>query len=244
MKRIILVGLLAASLGLFTSGASQEGSLKIQYFGHACFLITWPNGTSFLLDPFDPSLGYDMPSPQPSAVLVTHDHFDHNYVKMAKGEPEVINGLTDTKDWSNIATTVKGIIVKSVNTYHDDELGGRRGKNSAFVMEGQGWRVAHLGDLGHKLGQKMVEDFGRVDVLMIPVGGLYTIDAKTAQEVVEQLNPSVIIAMHYKTDKVSLPIEPPDAFVAGKLGVNRKDTNTIELSKLPDSTVYFILDYK
>jgi L-ascorbate metabolism protein UlaG (beta-lactamase superfamily) len=244
MKKGIITGILLATLGMSTAWAEEKKPLKIQWFGQSCFLITWPNGTTFLIDPFSPDVGYDMPSPRPDAVLITHPHFDHNYVAMAKGNPQVIRGLTDSKDWNKVSTLVKGVVVKSVGTYHDDQFGAARGKNTAFIMEGDGWRVVHLGDLGHDLGPALVEQFGRVDVLMVPVGGTFTIDAKGADKVVKKLKPKVILPMHYKTDKVSLPIAPVEPFLVGKLGVNKKKGNLLELKELPDEQVIFVLDYK
>lgn len=244
MKKLILIGLLALALGPGAVRAEDQKPLKIQFFGHACFLVTFPNGTSILTDPFDPELGYDLPNVKADAVLVSHEHFDHNYVQMAKGEPEIIRGLSDSKDWQEISRFVGGIWIKSIKSYHDDSLGGKRGKNTIFLMEGDGWRVVHCGDLGHGLGDPLVKEIGRVDVLLVPVGGSFTINHGGADLVAERLNARVIIPMHFKTDRVKLPINKVDNFLAGKLGVNRVNGNELELKELPDSRVIYVLDYK
>jgi L-ascorbate metabolism protein UlaG (beta-lactamase superfamily) len=247
MKKCLFLGLVslfAVSIGLGPAESAEQKPLKIRWFGQSCFLITWPNGTSILIDPFNPKVGYDMPSPRPDAVLVSHEHFDHNYIEMARGNPQVIRGLTGGGDWNKVSTLVKGITVKTVGTYHDDKLGMLRGKNTVFVMEGQGYRIAHLGDLGHQLGVALIKEIGSVDVLMIPVGGTYTIDAEGADKVVEKLKPKVILPMHYKTDRITIPIAPVEPFLAGKLGVKRIKGNLLELDKIPETPVVFVLDYK
>ena len=244
MKKGIFIGLLVFAVGLSAARGAEDKPLKIRWFGQSCFLVTWPNGTSILIDPFSPQLGYDMPSPKPDAVLISHEHFDHNYAEMAKGEPQVIRGLKEDGEWNQVSTFIKGIAVRSVGTFHDDRMGILRGKITIFFMEGQGYRVAHLGDLGHELGELPVQEIGTVDVLLVPVGGTLTIDAKGADKVVEKLEPKVIIPMHYKTDKINMPIAPVDPFLAGKLGVNRLKKNHIELYGLPETPVIYVMDYK
>ncbi len=239
-----LIVLLAVSIGLGESKALGQKPLKIRWFGQSCFLITWPNGTSILIDPFSPKLGYDMPIPRPELVLVSHEHYDHNYIEMARGTPQVIRGLTKSGDWNKVSTLVKGITVKAVGTYHDERQGMLRGKNTVFIMEGQGYRIVHLGDLGHELDAAKVREIGPVDVLMIPVGGTYTIDAEAADKVVDKLKPKAILPMHYKTDRIKLPIAPVEPFLEAKPNVKRIKGNVLELDKIPETPVIFVLDYK
>lgn len=222
----------------------EKKPLKIQWFGQACFLVEWPEGTSVLIDPFNEKIGYDMPSPRPDVVLITHEHFDHNNVGMAQGKPQVIRGLTESGDWSNVSTFVKGIVVRTVGTYHDDGFGSRRGKNAVFIMEGKDYKIAHMGDIGHKLGPELVEKIGKVDVLMVPVGGTYTVDAEAAQEIADRLSAKVILPMHYKTDRVTIPIETVDPFLKGKTNVKRIKGNTLLLKGLPDKPEIYVMDYK
>ena len=135
-------------------------------------------------------------------VTVSHEHSDHNAVSLAAGSPIVLNGLAGN-DWAKIDQTVKGVRVRTVGVYHDDTQGSQRGKNAIFVFDVDGLRLAHLGDLGHTLSPEQIKDIGPVDVILIPVGGFYTVDGKAATEVVNQLNPKIVIPMHYKTADLS-----------------------------------------
>ncbi|KHO61776.1 beta-lactamase [Thermoanaerobacter sp. YS13] len=179
--------------------------MNIKWLGHACFKLTSEKGTVIVTDPFDESVGYPMPNVKADIVTSSHSHFDHNYFKAVKGNFDIV----DTVGEHNI----KGINIKGVNTFHDDEHGAKRGKNIVFVFDIDGIRVCHMGDLGHVLTEKQVEEIGPVDVLLIPVGGYYTIDAKQAVEVMNQLKPKITIPMHYKTEFINFPIDTVDNFL-------------------------------
>ncbi|MGI1690148.1 MBL fold metallo-hydrolase [Thermoanaerobacter uzonensis] len=184
--------------------------MNIKWLGHACFKLTSEKGTVIVTDPFDESVGYPMPNVKADIVTSSHSHFDHNYFKAVKGNFDIV----DTVGEHNI----KGINIKGVNTFHDDEHGAKRGKNIVFVFDIDGIRVCHMGDLGHVLTEKQVEEIGPVDVLLIPVGGYYTIDAKQAVEVMNQLKPKITIPMHYKTEFINFPIETVDNFLGMTAG--------------------------
>ena len=171
--------------------------MRIKWLGHACFLITSKDGTKIIIDPYSVGGGIDYPPIYESAdvVLVSHGHGDHSNVSAVRGEPEVIKG-------SGIKTA-KGIQFKSVATYHDDSRGKQRGANSVFCFNLDDIMLCHLGDLGHVLDTEQVREIGGVDVLFIPVGGFYTIDAGEAGIVCEQLAPKIVIPMHYKTPQCS-----------------------------------------
>jgi len=179
--------------------------MNIKWLGHACFKLTSEKGTVIVTDPFDESVGYPMPNVKADIVTSSHSHFDHNYFKAVKGNFDIV----DTVGEHNI----KGINIKGVNTFHDDEHGAKRGKNIVFVFDIDGIRVCHMGDLGHVLTEKQVEEIGPVDVLLIPVGGYYTIDAKQAVEVMNQLKHKITIPMHYKTEFINFPIDTVDNFL-------------------------------
>lgn len=179
--------------------------MNIKWLGHSCFKLTAEKGTVIVTDPFDESVGYPMPNVKADIVTSSHSHFDHNYFKAVKGNFDIV----DTVGEHNI----KGINIKGVNTFHDDEHGAKRGKNIVFVFDIDGIRVCHMGDLGHVLTEKQVEEIGPVDVLLIPVGGYYTIDAKQAVEVMNQLKPKITIPMHYKTEFINFPIDTVDNFL-------------------------------
>jgi len=179
--------------------------ITIQYWGQSCLSITDQNNLNLLTDPFPASFGYAMPTVQPQICLVSHDHYDHNAVDTVKGDPQVIREGGQHE--------VKGITIKGVSTFHDSEGGKKRGNNLVFAWQMDGIHLAHLGDLGHVLTEQQVEQIGEVDVLMVPVGGFYTIDAAQAVQVAEQLKAKIVIPMHFKTSAISLPIAPVDEFL-------------------------------
>jgi len=210
--------------------------MKIKWLGHASFLITAENGTRIITDPYVAGSGLRYGEIKESADIVTvsHDHFDHNNVAAVGGNPEVVKGETVEK---------KGIKFTAVATYHDEEQGKQRGTNSIICFEVDGIRVCHLGDLGHPIGEGEVAALGRVDILLLPVGGFFTIDAKVASEVSSKLNPRVIIPMHFKTDRCDFPIAGVDDFLQGKERVRRLDSSEAEFKAetLPASTEIVVL---
>lgn len=159
--------------------------ITVLWHGHACFSIT-AGGQTLVIDPYDDSMeGYPPLRLTGNAVLCSHTHHDHNFT----------DGVTLTKtDGPSVFT------VGEVASFHDDNVGGQRGKNTIFVVKVFGKTLVHLGDLGHKLTPKQLGEIGRCDLVMIPVGGYYTIDAATASEVLSQLNPTVAVPMHYRFD--------------------------------------------
>lgn len=205
--------------------------MKLTYFGHASFLLE-SEGTSILIDPFNEQVGYPFPSVSPAAVVVSHDHFDHSYIQMAKGSPRIIRGLkAGGKDWESVEERVGPFTLSTVRTYHDSSQGSERGRNAMFKFDAEGLRIVHAGDLGHTLSDEQVKGAGRVDVLMLPVGGFYTIGPKEAETIVSQLKPRVVIPMHYKTDvNKDWPIGTADDFLGGKERVKRQE-RTVTLSK-------------
>ena len=180
-------------------------------------------------------------------VISDHAELDN----LAVGNPLVLKGLAGN-NWAKIDQTVKGVRVRTVGVYHDDSQGSKRGKNAIFVFDVDGLRLAHLGDLGHALSPEQVKDIGPMDVILIPVGGYYTIDAKAAVEVVNQLNPRVVIPMHYQTPDLAASLAgvlaPVDDFIkamGGQASVTQAEqTVTIEKSKLPAGRTVLVLKYK
>jgi len=210
--------------------------LKIQWFGQACFLITSSDGKRVLTDPYSSGIGYTVPSLEADVVTVSHSHSDHNNVSMATGNPEVVNTLGES--------TVAGISFLGVQSDHDASGGSQRGKNTIFVWDMDDMRLAHLGDLGTLLTDDQLKEMGKIDILFIPVGGVYTIDASQATKVVEQLSPKLVFPMHYKTDVLTLPLAGVDDFLAGKDSVEEVNGNTFVVKELPDKTRIIVLDYK
>jgi L-ascorbate metabolism protein UlaG (beta-lactamase superfamily) len=211
--------------------------VKIKYLAHASFLISSEKGTKIVTDPYKTSqdLSYGEIKESADIVTMSHSHFDHNNVSAVKGSPQIIS----KPGKSNI----KGIEFNGIDTYHDNEMGRARGNNTVFCFTVDGIRVCHLGDLGHNLDQNQLAAIGKVDILLIPVGGFYTIDAETASQVSDKLKPRVIIPMHYKTPKCGLPINGIDNFLKIKEVVTRKGESEIEFTagKLPETTTVVVL---
>ena len=173
--------------------------------GHSCFLLQESTGTTVITDPYSSDIGITLPAVRADVVTVSHAHYDHNNVGAVSGNPMVIDkpGLHD----------VKGVQIFGLNTYHDEQNGKHRGANVIFNIRMDGVNVCHLGDVGHGPSPMMIEAIGPVDILLVPVGGKYTIDAEVAKEYVDRLMPSVIIPMHYKTDDIDLDIDGVDSFL-------------------------------
>jgi L-ascorbate metabolism protein UlaG (beta-lactamase superfamily) len=169
--------------------------MDITYFGHSAFQLKGKDAT-VVTDPFDKKMvGFAMPQVSADIVTVSHEHHDHNEVKLVNGtarrsEPYVIRAPGEYE--------VSGIGVFGWGSYHDSTQGTERGKNTIYSILVDGVRIVHLGDLGEVVSDDVVEGLGAVDVLMVPVGGYFTIGAKEAAAVIEKLSPSLVIPMHYK----------------------------------------------
>jgi len=209
--------------------------MKVKWLGHASFMITSDAGTRIITDPYGTGekIRYGEIKESADIVTVSHDHFDHNNISAVQGNPEVVRDTTE----------VKGIKFKGIPTHHDDAGGSKRGNNIIFCFEVDEVKVCHLGDLGHPLSDKQVAELGEVDVLLIPVGGFYTIDATTATQTCDQIKPKVIIPMHFKNNKCALPIESVDEFLKGKMNVTQLDASEADFKpgELPASTQIMVL---
>ena len=213
--------------------------MKVKSLGHASFLITSDNGTRIITDPYMVGLGIDYGEIQEAAdvVLVSHDHPDHGNATTVQGAPEVIQAAGSKE--------VKGIAFKGIASFHDTAQGKERGPNTIFSFAVDGIKACFLGDLGHQLDSNQLAEIGEVDLLLVPIGGLFTIDANEATQVCDTLKPKVVIPMHYKTDKCIYPIAEVDTFLEGKQNVRRENTSEAEFKKdnLPSSTEVVVLQH-
>jgi len=226
--------------------------MELTWLGHPTFILVTSTGLTALLDPMGASVGYPLTVvTSVDLVTVSHEHSDHNNVGLAAGNPLVLRGLA-AGDWAKIDQTVKGVRVRTVSAYHDASQGSQRGKTAIFVFELEGLRLAHLGDLGHTLTADQVKAIAPVDILLIPVGGTFTLDGRGAAEVVGQLNPRVVIPMHYKTPALGASLAgqlaPVDAFIAA-LGASAKvmeagHTISLSPSKLPAERTVMVMKYQ
>ena len=181
----------------------------VTWLGHSCFLLEGKDGISLLLDPFhEDEVGYSLPSVRADIVLISHDHLDHNNALAAGRDAKAISGPG--------RHNCLGMDILGIESYHDAERGRLRGSSTIFCFLLDGIRVCHLGDLGHALSPDQLKAIGAVDLLFIPVGGRYTIDAPGANEVMRQLNPAVAVPMHYQTHALSFDLDPVDDFLKGK----------------------------
>jgi L-ascorbate metabolism protein UlaG (beta-lactamase superfamily) len=215
--------------------------MKITYFAHSSFLIEASDGTRIILDPyrsgsFGGAFGYAPVGEPADAVIATHTHEDHGAVDTVPGSPLV---MVEPRTATVGRVHVTGIAVK-----HDDVSGAQRGDMTMVLLDDAGLRLLHAGDLGHELDGKTRAAVGRVDVLMIPVGGVFTIDAATAARVVAALDPRVVIPMHYKTTAVDFPIATVEDFVATQEEVRRASGPTVEITadKLPAKRTVIVLN--
>lgn len=213
--------------------------MRIKWFGQSCFLLTSMAGVGVLMDPFkaDSYLSYAQVKQPADIVTVSHEHFDHNYLADIPGQYEVLKGGVDR--------IISGISIKGIKAFHDDSLGKERGVNTVFCVNMDGINICHLGDLGHRLSSSEIAAVGKVDILLVPVGGVFTIDCEVAARVCQDINPQVVIPMHYKTDRCQFLQWTADDFIKGKPNARKLDSSEVEFSSgsLPSGMEIIILKY-
>jgi L-ascorbate metabolism protein UlaG (beta-lactamase superfamily) len=220
----------------------KEVRMEIKWYGHSAFLITSDQGVKIITDPYESGayggqLSYGKIKDKVDIALTSHDHADHNDTKSLPGSPQIVKGSG--------SKTIKGISFKGIGTYHDSSKGSERGTNTIFTFSVDGIQICHLGDLGHILSEKELAEIGPVDLLLIPVGGYFTIDPKEATRVAEQIHPKVLIPMHFKTEKCGFPIAPVEDFLKGKTNSRRLKANEVAFSKatLPQQMDIVVLEH-
>ena len=209
--------------------------MQIIWHGQSCFqIITSHNKNgqiSIIIDPFSEEIGLRIPKFEGDIILMTHNHYDHNNVKAVSAptsasEPFLISGPGEYE--------VKGVYIKGIHSWHDEKQGKERGENTIYTIETEDLKLCHLGDLGQKeLAEEQLEKIGEVDILMIPVGGVYTISAKEAPKIMAQIEPKITIPMHYAVPKLKIKLDPLDKFLKTfgiknlesmkKLSIKKKD---------------------
>ena len=201
--------------------------MQIVWKGQACFNVTTTQGNKeqvrILIDPFDNSLGLRLSPQEADIVLVTHDHDDHNNVKVVKGDPFLIDSPGEYE--------AKGIFVQGIPSFHDDVQGKERGLNTIYTVTTEGITLCHMGDIGQKeLTPEQVDQIGDVHVLMIPVGGIYTITGKEARKIISQIEPVMVIPMHYALPKMKAKLAKIDEFLEamGKKSVQAQPKLTLK----------------
>ncbi|MGI5939220.1 MAG: MBL fold metallo-hydrolase [Thermoleophilia bacterium] len=201
--------------------------MRLTYYGHSSFLVETRDGTRVILDPYVPgcydgAVRYGAITDAADVAIASHTHPDHAGIDAIPGKPLV---LVQPK-----TETIGDLRIKGVDVFHDGSHGSERGSNTIVILDDGDVRLVHLGDLGHLLTPDIVEQLGRVDILLIPVGGHFTIDHDEATEVVKALEPRIVVPMHYKTNRIDFPIAGVDPFLAGQGRVERKTSSTIEVT--------------
>jgi len=227
MRHHLLLASIVTAIATLPATAQDKKTVEIRWYGHSFFQLTTTAGTKVAFDPHAIA-DYGAPPLSPDIVVMSHNHNDHNRKEILANadskDLKTFYGLVvkgKGGDWAKIDEKVKDVRVRTVPTFHDTEEGAKRGKNSAFVVEADGLKICHLGDLGHELTEEQVTAIGPVDVLMIPVGGIYTINGETAKKVVAQLKPRLfILPMHYGT-KANSDLLPIDEFLDGQKNVRK-----------------------
>jgi len=230
--------------------------VAVRWWGQAMVSIETHWNLRVVIDPYGEKIGYENPRVTGDLVLVTHEHDDHNNVELIGGEPIVLRGLDESGNvrtidyyldqppnvekiqWvaANESSYVRkeAIRISSIPAWHDDTEGSQRGANTLFLIEVDGIRIVHCGDLGQpRLTAEQLATMGTVDVLLIPVGGVYTVDGKQAAEIVQQVNPRIVVPIHYKTPNLVYDLQGVQGFLAAlsdDCQVERLSGNTLAIS--------------
>jgi L-ascorbate metabolism protein UlaG (beta-lactamase superfamily) len=216
--------------------------MEISFYGQSCFRIKTTKN-AIVTDPYSPETGIKLPKLNADIVTVSHDHYDHNNISAVnaandQNRPYIITGPGEYE--------INNVFVYGYPTFHDQESGKERGKNTIYLIVIDDVRLLHLGDLGQVLSDELVSKIGTVDVLFIPVGGKYTIDGKEAVKVVGQIDPKIIIPMHYHLDRIKIDLEPVSHFLEN-MGIEKlqpQDNLVIQSSSLPEEREVVVLNVR
>lgn len=210
--------------------------MDITWLGHSSFKIRGKYAT-LVTDPYGASTGLKFPKTEADIVTVSHDHEDHNDISRIGGDPKIVSGPGEYE--------IKEVSIFGIETYHDESQGSERGRNTVYSMTVDSLRLCHLGDLGHKLSQDTLGEIGPVDILFIPIGGVYTIGPEQAVDVVTAIEPKVIIPMHYKVANLAYDLEPVDKFIS-EIGMEpvKMDKLSVTSDKLPEERQLVVLELK
>lgn len=214
--------------------------MEITFLGHSSFRIKGQNAT-LVTDPYDDSVGFKLPKLKADIVTISHEHNDHNKYNKVADVKKVVAGPGEYE--------IMEVSIVGIASFHDDKKGNLRGGNTIYVIEVDGVRIVHLGDLGHKLSEKVLEKMGEVDVLMIPVGGEYTVGPVRAAEVVRDIEPKIVIPMHYQmpelNPKVFAKLSSAEPFLERiGLPVERADKLSVKKENIGEEQKVVLLERK
>lgn len=208
--------------------------MDVTWYGHACFRIKDRTAT-VVMDPYHKSIGLSLPSLKANIVTVSHDHPGHSNTKAVKGRPFIIDGPGEYE--------VSNVFVTGIRTFHDARAGKERGKNTVFLVDMDGLTICHLGDLGHLPKQSQVEALGDIDVLLVPVGGVDSLRASQAAEVISLMEPKIVIPMHYRLKDLAFKLDPVTKFFKelGLTSAEEQEVLKVSKSALPSETQIVVL---
>ncbi|MGD0780490.1 MAG: MBL fold metallo-hydrolase [Dehalococcoidales bacterium] len=200
--------------------------MDITWLGHSCFRIRG-NQAVIITDPFPPGLGYTLGKQTADIVTVSHPHPSHSYDQGINTQHRLVKGPGEYE--------ISTVLILGINTFHDAIKGQSKGKNTVYLLEVDGVTICHLGDIGHILADDQIEELGNIDILMVPVGGVSTINASMAAQTVRKVEPKVVIPMHYKTPKTKRDLEPVENFLKemGQSQVEPRPKFTVSRTSLP-----------
>lgn len=210
--------------------------MKLKYHGHACFSMQFDCGAKIVCDPFDPTVTFAPCAEECDAAILSHNHFDHNYTASLSGNFVTIDAAGECE--------IKGAKIRSLPCFHDKEGGKLRGTNLVSIIECDGLKIAHLGDLGHMPDESLMAELAGVDVMLIPIGGTYTIDTPEAEALIRMTKPKIAVAMHFRTPDFEINITTCEAFKKDMPAANLP--NEIEITEESISALppVIIMDYK
>ncbi len=213
-------------------------AIEITWLGHSCFRIKG-KGATVITDPYGEEIGYSLGKPKANIVACSHAHPGHSNISGVEGSYRVVNGPGEYE--------IANVLITGMATYHDSEKGAERGKNTIFLFDMEDVLLLHLGDLGHMLDAAQLEQVSDVGVLMVPVGGVSTIDAVAAAEMVRRIEPRIVIPMHYQTEALKFHLDPLERFLKEmgiKADVPVQPKLSVTKTNLPQETQVALLDYK
>lgn len=208
--------------------------MKISWLGHASFLIE-SSGKRLITDPCDERCGYRPWSESVDIATVSHDHYDHSAVEHLQGNPRIIKEQLDQ-------ISSDGFTIQGFRSYHDKKQGQERGFNYIYKITAENIDVLHMGDQGTLLDENLIRQIGKADIVMVPVGGRYTVDAADAAAIVAQLQPRIVIPMHYKTPQGTIQLAPVEDFVSRYNQVVKCPVLTVNSAKLPEAMQVIVLE--
>jgi len=214
--------------------------MQIIWKGQSCFQIITQTGknnqTSLVIDPFDESIGLRVPKLEADILLITHSHFDHSNKRAISGSPFIIDGPGEYE--------IKNVFIQGIPSWHDEKEGAERGGNTIYTIEAEDLKLSHLGDLGQKeLSDEQLNKIGDVDILMIPIGGIYTIDSKIAPKIISQIEPKIVIPMHYQIPRLKVKLDGLDKFLKAMGVKSTEPLNKFVIKKkdLPEEEMRIIV---